>query len=291
MSEVTSVIKTMVDMYPQLSDAHKQITDVIIRSPDTAAFYNISELARLAKVSDATVTRFARALGYKGFPELSRQLQAVVRTRLTTKERLEKSVTKELTANSDILTQSVEEDVQNLQMLLDDLDVEGLEECAKDLLTFRKIGIICSRSTYVLGMYLQFYLNFLGKTAVVINGEPRTLDEIAGLNPAEDIVLAIGFSRYSQFTISSLKYLSQNKMKSYVITDDLSSPLAQYAFKTFYCPTGVASHMDSFVAPIAILQALIRRMSSDLYATTLDELERLEEIWNLFGVYYRPENH
>ncbi len=289
MSDVPNVIKTMMDMYPQLSTAHKQITDAIVQAPDTAAFYTISELARLANVSDATVTRFARALGYKGFPELSRQLQAVVRMRLTTKERLEKSLTKEPAADSDIITQSVEEDVQNLQMLLDDLDVEGLEVCVNDLLSCRKIGIICSRSTYALGMYFQFYLNFLGKTALVINGDPRTLDEIAGLDAVQDIVLAIGFSRYSQFTVNSLKYLSQKKLKSYVITDYLTSPLAEYAAKTFYCATGVASYMDSFVAPIAILQAIIRRMSSELYTNTVNELGRLEEIWNLFGVYYRSE--
>ena len=285
-SENATVLKTMTDQYPRLSASHQQIADVILQDTETAAFYNVAELARAAKVSDATVTRFARAIGCSGFPELSQQLQAVVRLRLTTKERLEKAWTVGHETRNDIVWQSVEGDIQNLHILLDDLDVDGLDLCANALMAAQTIGIICSRSTMALGMFFQFYLNFLQKNVLLINGDPRTLDGLGRLHPSHDVVVGMGFSRYSRFTVNSIQYLSTKGLPVYVITDYAASPLARYATKAFYCPTGIASHMESFVAPMALLQALILRMSSALYATTMEELTRLEEIWRLFDVYY-----
>jgi DNA-binding MurR/RpiR family transcriptional regulator len=279
------VLKRMADSYVSLSASHQQVVDVILKDPETAAFYNVAELARAAHVSDATVTRLARALGYSGFPELSRQLQSVVRMRLTTKERLEKAQTIDGSQLDDVLSQSVEEDVQNLQMFLDDLDIDGLEACARKLIECRRIGIVCSRSTLSLGLFFQFYLNFLQKDTLLITGEPRTLDYLARLDSEQDVAIGIGFSRYSKFTVTSLQYLHGKKISTYVITDYPSSPLTEYATKAFYCPTGIASHLDSLVAPLALLQALIRRMSKDQFSNTMEELTHLEEIWSMFDVY------
>lgn len=290
MTEMPSVLKNLADLYPRLSPSQQHIVEVILKDSETAAFYNVAELARAANVSDATVTRFARSVGYGGFPELSQQLQAIVRMRMTTKERLEKSWAVERDGRNDVLWQSVKEDVQNLHMFLEDLDVDGLEDCAKELMEARTIGIVCSRSTLSLGLFFQFYLNFLKKDVLLVEGEPRTLDQLARLQPDKDIVVGIGFSRYSRFTVNSVKYLSKKGLTAYVITDYPSSPLVQYATKAFYCPTGIASHMDSFVAPMALLQALIRRMSSELYSNSLEELTRLEEIWDLFDVYYEKDD-
>jgi DNA-binding MurR/RpiR family transcriptional regulator len=284
-ADTPPVLKRLADIYPSLSTSQQQIANVIIKDPETAAFYNVAELARAAQVSDATVTRFARAIGYTGFPELCSQLQAVVRMRLTTKERLEKSQSSSQKDYNDVLFQSVEEDVQNLQMFLDGLDVEGLESCANQLLSCRKIGIVCSRSTLSLGLFFQFYLNFLQKDTLLITGEPRTLDYLTRLDANRDIVIGIGFSRYSRSTVTSLEYLHKKKMTTYAITDYPSSPLAKYVEKAFYCPTGIASYMDSLVAPLALLQALIRRMSQGKYSSTIEELTELEKIWHTFGVY------
>ncbi len=290
MSDSPIILKRLTDIYPTLSASHQQIVDVILKDPETAAFYNVAELARAAHVSDATVTRLARAAGYSGFPELSRQLQSVVRMRLTTKERLERSLSIKSDRSDDVLSQSVEEDIQNLQMFLDNLDIDGLDACANHLLRCNKIGIVCARSTISLGLFFQFYLNFLRKDTLLITGEPRTLDSLARIDSDHDAAIGIGFSRYSRFTVNSMQYLHQKKVPAYIITDYPSSPLAKYATKAFYCPTGIASYMDSLVAPLALLQAIIRRMSQDLYANTMDELTRLEEIWGLFDIYAKTDD-
>jgi DNA-binding MurR/RpiR family transcriptional regulator len=288
MKEMPTILRHISDLYPELSASHQQIVDLILREPETSAFYNVAELARAANVSDATVTRFARAIGYSGFPELSRQLQSVVRMRLTTRERLERTVQE--AGHDNLLSQSIEEDVQNLQMFLDDLDIDNLETCARQLIDSRTIGIVCSRSTLALGLFFQFYLNFLRKETVLIDGDPRSIDRLTHLDKEHDMVVGFGFSRYSQFTVNSIRYLQQKQLPIYVVTDYPSSPLVQEGTKAFYCPTGIASHMDSLVAPLALLQALLRRMSAELYDSTRDELSRLEEVWKLFSVYHKT-NH
>ncbi len=284
----TEIMKRIAAIYPNMSQSQQRIADVILHDPDGVAFFNVSELAKASNVSDSTVTRFATFLGYSGYPALSQQLQAMVRMRLTTRERLEKS---QITHEDDpeaVYFNSLVDDMDNIKLMLDQLDAAHLQRSLDLLESADKIGIVCSRSAISLGLFFDFYLNILGKPALVLTGEPRTTDHFHRLTP-RDVVVGIGFSRYSRFTVQSLTYCKDIGIPTIAITDYPSSPLSVHSDVALFCPTGIASHMDSFVAPLALIKAILRSMTSKRPAAMVDNLTKLERIWDKFDVYMGSE--
>jgi DNA-binding MurR/RpiR family transcriptional regulator len=282
----TEVLKRITENYPTMSASQQRIADVILQDPETAAFFNVAQLAKQAGVSDSTVTRFSTFLGYTGFPALSQQLQAMVRLRLTTKERLERSQSIQHEDEASIFFSSLEDDVQNLKLMIHQLDAASLRRSADMLDRAEKIALVCSRSAVALGVFFEFYLNIFGKQPMVLTGEPRTMDVMNRFGPS-DVVVGIGFSRYSRFTVDSLRYFKNLGVPTIAITDYASSPLSQYVLETLYCPTGIASHMDSFVAPLALIQALLRCMAQHVSS---EQMKNLEQMWEHLDVYFKPRN-
>lgn len=287
MSNGPTVLQKISQLYPQMSPSQQAVADVILRDSQSAAFYNVAKLAREAAVSESTITRFATFLGYSGFPGLSRELQEMVRSRLTTGERfqLSRGATK---AEQQTVLQHFEEDLHNLQLMMERIDLNALERIVQMLLQANRIGIVSSRSALSLGMFFDFYLNLLQKDTYLLSGEPRTVDRIHRIQ-AGDVLVGIGFARYTRFSVDCLEAGKKRGARIIVITDYPSSPLRDFADEVLYTPTGITSHMDSYVAPLSLLTAILRAMSlqeADLATRVLNDLE---ESWHDLGIYYEPK--
>jgi DNA-binding MurR/RpiR family transcriptional regulator len=287
LSQGPTVLQKLSQLYPQMSPSQQAIADLILRDPESAAFYNVAEMAREATVSESTITRFSTFLGYSGFPGLSRELQELVRSRLTTGERfqLSRNVTK---AEQQTVFQHFEEDVHNLTLMMERIDLNAVERVVQLLLSSQRIGIVSSRGSLSLGMFFDFYLNLLNKDTYLFNGEPRTIDRIHRLGPG-DVMVGIGFARYTRFSVNGLAAGKKRGAKIVVITDYPSSPLCQYADEVVFTPTGIASHLDSFVAPFSLLTAILRSMSLRDADKATHVLDELEDAWEDLGVYYEPK--
>ncbi|MED1954380.1 MurR/RpiR family transcriptional regulator [Brevibacillus centrosporus] len=285
MAQSPTVLQKLSHMYPQMSPSQQAIADVILRDPESSTFYNVAEMAKEANVSESTVTRFATFLGCSGFPGLSRELQEMVRSRLTTGQRfqLSRSITKE----EQTVMQHFEEDVHNLNLMIERIDLTALERVVKLLLAAKRIGIVSSRSALALGTFFDFYLNLLHKDTLLFNGEPRTVDRLHRLQ-ADDVIVGIGFARYTRFSVDCLAIGKQRGAKIVVITDYPSSPLCQYADEVLYTPTGIASHMESFVAPMSLLTAILRSMFHQDSEKATSLLTEMEEAWSGLGIYFDP---
>jgi len=287
LSQGPTVLLKISQLYPQMSPSQQSIADLILRDPESAAFYNVAEMAREATVSESTITRFATFIGYSGFPALSRELQELVRSRLTTGERfqLSRNATK---AEQQTVLQHFEEDMNNLALMMERIDLNALERVVQMLLTAKRIGIASSRGSLSLGMFFDFYLNLLNKETYLFSGEPRTVDRILRLDPG-DVLVGIGFARYTRFIVDCLAAGKKRGARIVVITDYPSSPLCQYADEVLFTPTGIASHMDSFVAPISLLTAILRSMSLKHADVATNLLNEMEESWQELGIYYDPK--
>lgn len=287
--QATEVIKRITSMYPKMSQSQKRVADVILQDPEGVAFFNVAQLANASKVSDSTVTRFATFVGYTGFPALSQQLQAIVRMRLTTRERLDRSQKMPREDPEAVYYHAMVDDMENIKLMVDQLDAPTLQRAIDLLDRAEKIGIVCSRSVVSLGLFFEFYLNLLSKPSIILTGEPRTIDYAHRLTPA-DVVVGIGFSRYTRFTVNSLKYCQQVGIPTIAITDYPSSPLILHAQVSLLCPTGIASHMDSLVAPLSLIQAVLRSLSNKHSTVLMQNVKNLEDIWQQFNIYIGSED-
>jgi DNA-binding MurR/RpiR family transcriptional regulator len=281
-----SILQKVSQLYAQMSPSQQRIADVILRDPESAAFYNVAEMSRKANVSESTVTRFATFIGCSGYPALSRELQEMVRSKLTTGERFQLSRVVESAEQRTVL-QFFEDDVQNLTLMMERIDLEAFGRIVKHLVSARRIGIVCSRSTLSIGLFFEFYLHLLNKDAVLLTGEPRTVDHLHRFGP-DDVIVGIGFARYSRFTVDCLDYGKKKGVQVVAITDYPSSPLVRHADEVLYTPTGIASHMDSLVAPLSAVTALLRAMTQESSDQAKNVLQELEEVWMNFDIYVEP---
>ncbi|WP_164684723.1 MurR/RpiR family transcriptional regulator [Brevibacillus reuszeri] len=283
MNPSPTVLQKISHMYQQMSPSQQAIADVILHDPESSAFYNVAKMAREANVSESTVTRFATFIGYSGFPGMSRELQEMVRSRLTTGERFQLS-RNATTVGQQAVLQHFEEDVHNLNLMMERIDLQAFERIVQLLLSAKRIGIVSSRSTLSLGMFFDFYLNLLNKDTLLFSGEPRTVDRIHRFG-GDDVIVGIGFARYTRFSVDCLEVGKKRGARIVVITDYPSSPLCRYADEILYTPTGIASHMESFVAPLSLLTAILRSMSHQDSDKATSLLHDLEDAWNGLGIY------
>lgn len=268
--------------YPALSDSHKRVAEYLLDNVESAAFLTAGRLGAAAGVSESTVVRFAMALGYQGWPDLQRVLAVMVRARLDTVTRLRMSSGGLETTVHEVLTT----DAENLQRTMSELDPGVFGQVVDTLTQARDIYVLGLRSAQSLAVFLTFYLQTIGKSARMVSQGTRSAFEELDAAGAEDVVLAISFPRYSSMTVRAFQYAKDLGAKTIALTDSAFSPLAQAADLTLVARTGINSFIESFVAPLSVINAIITAIGRKDEGATLKSLEKFEEICAKNHVYW-----
>ena len=267
--------------YITLSKSHKKIADYILSNYDKVAFMTASSLGKKVNISESTVVRFAGSIGYDGYPELQRELQESIKSKLTTVQRFEMSKGHN---ESDYLTKIMMGDIYNIRHTIDHVDVDMINIFISKMIGARKVHILGLRSSSILANYLGFYLNFILPDVHVVRETAQDVyDQLLNMT-SEDVLVAFSFPRYSKRTYDCVDYAITNNIPILGVTDGLNSPLFE---KTEFCLTAKYSmntFVDSFVAPMSLMNALIIGTSIKKEGVE-NNLERLERIWEDYGVY------
>ena len=270
------------ERYAKMSPNQKIIATYILQNYDKAAFLTAQQLGETLGVSESTVIRFATFLDYEGYPQLSKALQDLVKNKITTVERLQLSMEN---SDGDSLQRVLSTDIFNLQRTLEEISPADFKVVVDEILKARHVYIISLRSAQALGKFLYFYLQLLLKNCVLLD-ESLFFEELKSLGP-EDLVIGISFPRYTRMTVEGLKLALEKGAQTVAITDSVASPLARFAKHTLAAHSGMASFVDSFVAPLSLINALIISVGTRDNEKTAKELAQLEEIWDSFKIYYK----
>lgn len=273
--------KRIQENYPAMSKSQKRIAEYILQHYDKAVFLTAQKLGRTLDVSESTVIRFANLLGYDGFPQLQRALQDMVRNKITTVDRLQLSLKDK---QPDILRRVFTMDSENIHRTLEELDPKVFAAAVGKILAARHIYIISLRSAAAPGHFLCFYLQLLLKNCRMVTTN-TFLEELAGAGP-EDLVIGMSFARYTRQTVESLQFAREKGAATLSITDTLTSPLAQISDTVLLAHSETSSFIDSFVAPLSLVNALIIAVGTSDPDRTAQSLAEFEEAWNNFKVYY-----
>lgn len=267
--------------YLTLSKSHKKIADYILSNYDKVAFMTASTLGKHVNISESTVVRFAGSIGYAGYPELQKELQETIKTKLTTVQRFEISKDQN---EAEYLTKIMINDIENIRLTIDQFDVDLINNFIDEIIRARKVYILGLRSSSVLANYLGFYLNFILPEIHVIHETAQDVyDQLLNLSK-EDVMIVLSFPRYSKRTYDCVDYAMKNETTILGITDGLNSPLFE---KVKYCLTAKYSmntFIDSFVAPMSLINAIIIGISLRKEGVEKN-LEKLERIWEDYGIY------
>ena len=277
------LLRLIKSKYPRLSKGQKLISEYILKNYDKAAFMTAAKLGAAVGVSESTVVRFATELGFSGYPKLQKALQELIKNKLTTVQRLELS--EEYSNVGYALKGVLKADIENIRSTLEKINYNTFEEVVNKIFEAKRIYILGLRSSTALAEFLGFYLNIILQNVKTVGyGISDIFEQMINVGEG-DLVIGIGFPRYASRTIDVLSFTKDRGAVVVAITDSLLSPLASKADYTLIAQSNMASFVDSLVAPLSVINALIISVGMREKNNITDVFNNLEEIWTNYNVY------
>ncbi|MGM9923863.1 MAG: MurR/RpiR family transcriptional regulator [Bacillus sp. (in: firmicutes)] len=268
-----------------MSKSQLKIATYILEHPNTIPFLTVGKLARITGVSDATVVRFALFLGYSGYPELQEKLQQSIQRQLTTTERLKMS--DEIYPDADQEVYDIfRDDMENIKSTLESLDLQAFHKAVKVLSEANTVYIVANRSALSLGIFMQYYLRFLIDRTELIHSTELASEQMYALGE-QDVVIGISFFRYTKSTVDVFSYAKKKNATTLAITDHLLSPLIQHADLSLTASSHLPAFIDSFVAPLSLINALLVAVAREKKENINEKLKGFEEMWENFDVFHK----
>ena len=279
-----NILHIIEDRMDDFSKGQKRIARYILENYDKAAFITASKMGQLAEVSESTVVRFAYELGYDGYPGMQRSLQEMIRSRLTSTQRIKAAG--DIYAGQDVLRAVLHSDLEKIQDVMNRADRAEFENVVDRLMNARHIYVLGVRSSFFVAGYLNFYLHLLAEnvTLVQTNAAGEIFEQMLRIGPG-DVLIAISFPRYSQVTINTVKFAKDRGASIIAITDNEGSPAYQMADASLLAPSEMISFVDSMVAPLSLINALLVALAHRMGADVSRTFGELETIWNQYGVF------
>lgn len=278
------ILKTIDAAAPSLSKGQKLIAAFIQNHYDKAAYMTASRLGAEVGVSESTVVRFATELGYDGYPALQRSIQETVRMRLTSLQRIE--VANHRLGGANILDAVLASDAEKIKYTLEHIDRAAFERALDALLGARTVYIIGMRSSSPLAEFLNYYLSYMFENVRLIRttSGSEIFEQLMRIGP-QDVLLAVSFPRYSTRIVNAVDYARQAGACIVSLTDSPHSPIARDADAVLCARSDMASFIDSLVAPLSIINALLAALAQKKQAELSATLTKLENVWDTFHVY------
>ena len=274
---------------PKLSKGHKKIAEYILNHYDKAAFMTASKLGNIVGVSESTVVRFATELGFEGYPEMQKALKEFTSNKLTTVQRM--NVMNDQLAGEDVLSRVLNFDIEQIRKTLDEIDKEEFYTTVDALVQAKNIYVIGARSASVLARFIVFYFNIMFDNVKIIHttSTSEMFEQIMNIG-SDDVLIAISFPRYSKRIINAVEYASSTGADVISITDSGQSPIAAGADQLLLARSDMVSFVDSLVAPLSIINAVIVAVARKKPDEVRERLEKLEHIWDEYDVYDKTQS-
>ena len=218
---------------------------------------------------------------------MQRALQEMIRGKLTSIQRIQAS-DGEL-AGSDLMTNVLQRDMEKIRMAIDQTDGAEFERVVDTIIGARRIYIVGFRSSSFLAGYLNFYFRLIFDNVTLVNGGAAgSFDQLFRVSKG-DVVIGICFPRYSELALKTIQFARDRGATIVGVTDSEMSPINQMSSNSLLVRSEMISFVDSLVAPMSVINALIVSVGlqqEDSVAKTYEDLERL---WDEYDAFERVE--
>ncbi|MEZ3476984.1 MAG: MurR/RpiR family transcriptional regulator [Lachnospiraceae bacterium] len=288
MNETYDTISRINEKFNKMSKSHKKLATFVIDHYEQAAFMTAAKLAKAVGTSEATVVRFAYALEYEGYPEFQESLAEWVKKKLNTVQ----SIGAKYAASSqaEILSSVLSSDVEKIEDTMEHMDIQAFETAVNIILSAKHIYIIGLRSCRPLAQFLHFYLNLIRGDVNLLDSTStsETFEQMLRINE-KDAVIGISFPRYSMRTLKAMEMANDKNAKVITITDTIHSPMCLYSACNLLARSDMVSIVDSLVAPLSVINALVVTLCLKRPDEVRKNLESLEYAWDNYQVYLKDE--
>ncbi|MBR0540923.1 MAG: MurR/RpiR family transcriptional regulator [Clostridia bacterium] len=270
------------------SKGQKKIAAYIMQNYDKAAFMTASALGEKVGVSESTVVRFASELGFKGYPEFQKEIQQMIKSKLTAVQRME--VSESLIGDGDVIRSVLSKDIELIRETAEKTSKEDFKRAVEAIKKANKIYILGVRSSAALASFLAFYFNLVFDSVVLVDTSSASemFEQMFRIGEG-DVCIAISFPRYSKQTVNALRFIADRKATVISITDNDASPMVPYTDHLLVAKSNMASVVDSLVAPLSLINALIVSVTLSKKDEVYNNFNELESIWEKYQVYEKEE--
>lgn len=288
MDKTTDIISRINELYSNMSKGHKRIAQYITEHYDQAVFMTAAKLGAELGISESTVVRFAAGIGYEGYPEFQKALEEWVKGQLNSVQKIGVKYGK--STQSEILTSVLTADMEKLQDTIVNLDPNAFETAVNTILEAKQIYVVGLRSCEPLARFLHFYLNMIrgGVQLLSTTSVTEMFEQMIRIDE-KDAIIGISFPRYSMRTLKAMEFANDRNAKVIAITDNIHSPMNLYSSCNLFARSDMVSIVDSLVAPLSLINALVVALCLKRPEAVKKNLEMLEETWNNYQVYLNDE--
>ena len=271
-------------VYSTLSKGQKKIANAVLNDYDKVAYLTAAKLGDLVGVSESTVVRFADELGFEGYSQFQLAVQELVRIKLTPNQRIE--ITKQRIGRGDVIDNAMESDINKIKYTLEHLDRRSFSNAVDAILSAKHIYITGARSSEPLARLLSYNLSLIFDNVrlVVPTSSAEVFEQMYSVGE-EDVVIAFSYPRYSSKMINGIKFARRKNAKVIVFTDSEVSPIAEFANCVLIAQSDMASYMDSLVAPLSIINAIVIEITARCEREITERFDALEKLWDEYEVY------
>lgn len=278
------ILSILEEKEPTFSKGQRRIAAYITESYDKAAFMTANRLGKAVGVSESTVVRFAVELGFEGYPEMQKAMREMVMNRLTSVQRME--VANDQIGNQDVLTKVLQADADKIRKTSETISREDFQAAVSAILKAKRVYVLGVRSAAPLANFVGYYLNYMLEDVRVItaSGAGEMFENLVNITP-EDVVIGFSFPRYSSATLKATQYCRGVGATVIGITNSNLSPLAARSDYVLTAKSDMVSLVDSLVAPLSVVNALLVALASARDAKVQKSLETLERVWEEYNIY------
>ena len=279
-----NVLQIMESRMTDFSKGQRRIASYILEHYDRAAYMTASKLGVLVGVSESTVVRFANELGFDGYPEMQHTLQELAKTQLTAVQRME--VADNLLDRENILGKILLSDADKIRHTLEELNAAAFHTAVEKIVAARHIYIVGLRSSAALARFLTFNFRMMFDNVLAVDSATGSemFEQVLDIGAA-DVLIAISFPRYSRRAVNVAEYAHSKNANVVALTDSANSPLAGCCDQLLTARSDMASFVDSLVAPLSIINAMVAAVSLQKQEEVTERLRLLERIWDEYDVY------
>ncbi len=278
------ILRTIEENMDGFSKGQRQIARYLLAHYDKAAYMTAAKLGAEVSVSESTVVRFVMELGYAGYPEFQKALQELIRTKLTSFQRME--VTNHLIGDGDVLEKVLQANIDNIRHTMDGISRAAFHDAVQAIVRARNVYIIGVRSSAMPASFLSYSLQMIFDNVRLIEttAGSELFQQMMAIGEG-DVMIAISFPRYSKRVIKAVEFARRAGADVIALTDSSESPIASAAAQLLIAQSDMASYVDSLVAPLCIINALVVAVSRAREEDVRRRLETLERIWDEYDVY------
>lgn len=288
MEKQYDILSRISERYGKMSKSHKAIASYISEHYDQAVFMTAAKLGETLGISESTVVRFAFGVGYEGYPEFQKALEDCVKGKLSSIQKMDAKYGR--SSQSEVLASVITADIEKLQHTIDNLDPAAFESAVNTILEAETIYVMGLRSNEPLAEFLHFYLNMVRGGVVLLKttSVSETFEQMIRIHE-KDCFIGISFPRYSMRTLKAMEFANDRNAKVIAITDSSHSPMSLYSSCNLLARSDMVSIVDSLVAPLSVINALVVALCLKCPQDVRKNLEMLEDTWNNYQVYLNDE--